>query len=394
MSRLFEVTLPASLRPKLAQGHPWVYREAITQDVKLPSGAWVKVRCGNFSAFGLWDNSSAIAIRIFSQHQVPDAEWLQARVQEAWENRAPIRERQQTTAYRWLFGEGDGLPGITVDLYGQFAVIQTYAESLETLKPMLIEALCKTTKLKGVLERWRGEGDEESPVKSRLVWGNMPPRNLVITEHGLRFRANLFEGQKTGLFLDHRENRRLMQDWCSGKKVLNLFSYTGAFSVYAARGGAAKVVSCDIAAAATADARQNFELNGFDAWEHDFLSEDCFELLTRFVAEGQKFDIVILDPPSFAHNRKNVYAALRGYEKLNRLALQCVAPGGLLATASCTAYVSPDMFRDMLAQAAMSAGKRLLLQHDAGQPLDHPVPVHFMEGRYLKFVLARVLDIP
>jgi 23S rRNA (cytosine1962-C5)-methyltransferase len=355
----------------------------------------VVVRCGNYSAYGLWDSRSPIALRIFSPKQEPDAIWVRERVLEAWEVRAPIRQKQKTNAYRWLFGEADGLPGITVDLYGQYAVIQTYADSLETIKGWVIESIREITSIKGILERKRADQNspEDGPGKSRLIIGNSPPRNLIVEEHGLRFKANLFEGQKTGLFLDHRENRRYIEEWCAGKTVLNCFSYTGAFSVYAARGGAKEIVSCDIAPQASEDAAQNFKLNGYDSEDHEFLSEDCFELLTRYGQEGRKFDIVILDPPSFAHSQKNVHAALRGYTRLNQLALKCVAPGGYLASASCTSYVSPDMFRDMLATAAAGVGKRLLTLHDAGQALDHPVPTHFMEGRYLKFTFNRVSDI-
>jgi 23S rRNA (cytosine1962-C5)-methyltransferase len=217
---------------------------------------------------------------------------------------------------------------------------------------------------------------------------------LIIEEHGLKFRANLFEGQKTGLFLDHRENRRYLQDWCDGKTVLNCFSYTGAFSLYAARGGASEITSCDVAVEASAEASRNFSLNGFDPDQHHFLAEDCFELLTRYGKEGRKFDIIVLDPPSFAHSKKNVHSALRGYTRLNQLALACLDPGGLLVSASCTSYVSPEMFREMLSLAAAQAGKRLLLLHEAGQPLDHPVPAHFLEGRYLKFTFSRVQALP
>jgi 23S rRNA (cytosine1962-C5)-methyltransferase len=389
MSKLPEVFVSPELKTSLLQGHPWIYRNQITAPPpKLADGTWVQVRCANFSAIGLWDSTSQIAVRIFSRSKIPDAAWLKRQINQAWENRALLREPElKTNAYRWLFGEADGLPGITVDLYGQYAVIQTYAGSLNTLKQPVSDILSQIAPLKGILER--GER-EEGKAKSRLLWGSLPPRNLVIEENGLRFRANLFEGQKTGLFLDHRDNRHYLERWCAGKTVLNCFSYTGAFSVYAARGGAYQITSCDIASQASEEAIQNFRLNGFDPEQHEFLSEDCFELLNRYATEGRKFDLVILDPPSFAHAKKNVYAALRGYSRLNQLALKVLKEGGLLASASCTSYVSPENFKQMLGEAAASVQKRLFILHEAGQPLDHPVPAHFMEGRYLKFVLARV----
>ena len=405
------INLPIALKPRLSQGHPWVYRNQIneTGQPRLPNGSWVEVRCGNFRAFGLWEASGPIAIRLFSTQGVPDMGWLLERVSLAWQNRLPLREPALATdAYRLIFGEGDGLPGMTVDLYGQYAVVATYASSLESLKPWLVEALHAVVPLKGIVGRSRpvaaddseaaeasGGRDGASEVgKLQALWGRLPPRELVIQEHGLKFKANLFEGQKTGLFLDHRENRHFLAEWAADRQVLNCFSYTGAFSVYAARGGARQIVSCDIAAQATAAAQENFRLNGLDPDPHEFITGDCFELLADYGRQGRRFDLIILDPPSFAHSKKQVYSALRGYHRINQLALSLLEPGGLLASASCTSYVSPEMFREMLAGAAASAGKRLQILHDAGQPLDHPVPAHFLEGRYLKFMLSRVQALP
>lgn len=401
------LTLPTNLKARLSQGHPWVYRNQLGENPPQigPSGTWVQLKCGNFSAYGLWENNGPIAVRIFSTRQVPNFEWVYKMVSQAWENRAALRDpAQKTDAYRLLFGEGDGLPGLTVDLYGQYAVIATYSEGVETLKNWLVQSLENIVPLKGILQREKSKKSVADPEavlasdteteggKLKALWGRLPPRELIVQEHGLKFKANLFEGQKTGLFLDHRENRYFIEQWARDKRVLNCFSYTGAFSVYAARGGAKEVVSCDIAAQATATASENFRLNGFDPMQYEFLAEDCFELLNRYKQEKRRFDLIILDPPSFAHSKKNVYSALRGYTRLNQLALSLLEPGSVLASASCTSYVSPEMFRDMLATAAAQSGKRLQILHDAGQPLDHPVPAHFLEGRYLKFMLCRVQD--
>lgn len=403
--KVTEIQLPANLKNRLSQGHPWVYRNQLERPPKLPMGSWVQVRCGGFTAYGLWDSKSQIAIRLYSQKQVPDAQWLREQVLLAWQLRAPLRtEDAATNAYRWIFGEGDGLPGVTVDLYDRYAVVKTYSPALDVLKTWLVEALRSVNpELKGILERRAAgenvdiadvgvERNDEESGKINVLWGSLPPRHLNVTEHGLKFKANLFEGQKTGLFLDHRENRFFLEKWVRDnniKSVLNCFSYTGAFSVYAARGGASQIVSCDIAASASADAAENFRLNGYDPKEYEFISQDCFELLNKYARENRRFDLIVLDPPSFAHANKQVYAALRGYAKLNQLALKCLAPDGFLATASCTSYVSPDMFRDMLAGAGQTSGKRLQILHDAGQPLDHPVPAYFLEGRYLKFMLCK-----
>jgi 23S rRNA (cytosine1962-C5)-methyltransferase len=297
-----------------------------------------------------------------------------------------------TDAYRWIFGESDGLPGITVDLYGSYAVIQTYADSVATLAPLVADALRDETPLRGILIRSRSrpdaEGEHEQSGKIERLWGEWPAEDLTVMEHGLLFRANLFTGQKTGLFLDHRENRYTLQRIAAGKSVLNCFAYTGAFSVYALRGGATTVTSCDIAADAIEDARLNFRLNGYDPDAHRFVAADVFELLAKYAAMKRTFDIVVLDPPSFARARKHVEVALRAYTRLNQLALACVAPGGLLVSASCTSQVSVDMFRGMLATAAARSNRVLRVIHEAGQPSDHPVAAHFPEGRYLKFMIA------
>jgi 23S rRNA (cytosine1962-C5)-methyltransferase len=213
-----------------------------------------------------------------------------------------------------------------------------------------------------------------------------------VQEHGLRFYADLRGGQKTGLFLDQRENRRYVEGISAGRTVLDCFAYTGGFSLYALRGGARSVASVDIGRGLAEATAANIALNSLDAARHTFVTGDCFELLGGYAEQGRRFDLVILDPPSFARSKQNRFAALRAYTKLNALALGCVVPGGLLATASCTSQVGPEAFKEMLAAAGASARRRLQIIHEAGQPLDHPVPAHFPEGRYLKFVVGRVRD--
>jgi 23S rRNA (cytosine1962-C5)-methyltransferase len=200
-------------------------------------------------------------------------------------------------------------------------------------------------------------------------------------------------GQKTGLFFDQRQNRHTLSAWCQDRTLLDCFCYTGGFSLYALRGGAASVTACDTARAALDAAQRNMDLNGFDPQPHSFVAGDCFDLLAQYASDKRRFDLVILDPPSFARDRASRHAAERAYVRLNRLGLQCVAPGGLLASASCTSQVSPAAFRRALADAGRKANRRLQIIHDAGQPLDHPVPAHFPEARYLKFVVCRVLPL-
>jgi 23S rRNA (cytosine1962-C5)-methyltransferase len=214
----------------------------------------------------------------------------------------------------------------------------------------------------------------------------------VVEEHRLLFYADLFAGQKTGLYFDQRENRLTLAPLCAGRSVLDCFCYTGGFALYAARAGASNVTACDAAGGAVEAAERNFALNGIDPTQHTFVVQDCFEFLEQLASEGRRFDVVILDPPSFARDRRSRHAAERAYVRLIRLALDCVQPGGFLASASCTSQVSPHTFRQALAEAARLASKRLLIVHNAGQAIDHPVPPHFPEARYLKFVVSRVLE--
>ena len=379
------MTLPTlnlgdKLERALSSGHPWLYRNHLPQHA-LQSGDWVRLEAGRASAIGLYDEGGAIGVRLFRRDGVPDRAWVQERVREALSLRKLIPEH--TNAYRLLYGEGDYLPGVVADRYDRFVVVKTYAESLEIILPDVVWAL-KELKVKGIVRR-TSQGLEP-------LWGELPPPETTVRENGLAFIANLYEGQKTGLFLDQRENRETLRHLAAGKTVLNLFSYNGGFSVYALAGDATFVQSVDIAAAANIDAERNVAANGFDAEKHETVTADVFELLKTYAAEGQTFDLVVLDPPSLAKDKKSRYAALRAYSKLNTLALRCVRPGGLLVSSSCTAQVSPTDFTEMLATSAREAGVVAQVIHEAGHALDHPVPLSFPEGRYLKFVVMRVLE--
>lgn len=379
---LATLQLPDKLEPTLASYHPWIYRNHLPKHT-LAHGDWVRVQAGKRVAYGLYDEESAIAVRLFSRQTVPDRNWIAARVHEALALRERAIDPQQTTAYRLLFGEGDGLPGIVVDRYERYAVLSCYADSVRQLVPEVVKALSKQLKLRGIVQR--------NEAELTPLYGERPPPELTVREHGLQLLANLYQGQKTGLFLDHRENRQALSRYSQGCQVLNVFSYTGAFSLYALRGGAAHTTQVEISEEANADAQRNLALNGFAPDQHAFITGDAFETLQAFVKAGRQFDLVILDPPSLAKNKKRRFAALRAYHKLNTLALRCLTPGGLLASASCTSQVSPEAFKQMLGEAATDANARLQIIHEAGHAPDHPVPAHFPEGRYLKFVMARAL---
>lgn len=391
MPSLADITIDPAIRARLQQGHPWVYRNHLIGTERLRSGQWVRARCGGLTVYGLYDEQSPIGLRIFSRNGLPDQAWFRERVWEAWELRAPLRDSGQTTAYRWIYGEGDGLPGIVVDRYGDYAVIQTYAESVQTLAPAIAAALrAVDPELRGIVQRPRLHDDNESEAQPVLLWGEWPPRDLVVQENGLFFQVDMLYGQKTGLFLDQRDNRRTIEGLVAGASVLNCFAYTGGFSLYALRGDAAEVVSCDVGRGLAEATAANIALNRLPAERHRFETEDCFALLDRYAKAGRTFDVVILDPPSFARARASQHAALRAYVRLNALGIRCVTPGGMLVSASCTAQIGPEQFRALLGDAAAQAHRRLQIIHEAGHPLDHPVPAGFPEGRYLKFIVARV----
>lgn len=395
--------LPARLEAPLAAGHPWVYRDHVPAAASLPDGTWVRVEAGRTVAIGLWASEGAIAVRAFRRGTtdapppVPDAAWVEATVARALALRAGLEEAG-SDAYRLLFGEGDGLPGITVDRYGRFAVLQTYASGYGRegsdaagLLRLVVRSLARAVPLTGVL-RARREG-----AAAETVWGTAPPPELTVREQGLRFLANLYEGQKTGLFLDHREHRAHVRDIARGRRVANLFAYSGAFSVYALAGDAERAVDVDVASAALRDAARNVAANGDaiggDASERhgtlhaDLLADPGAALAAPELAGS---DLIVLDPPSLARRKGQRHAALRTYRRLNAAALAALPEGGVLATASCTAQVSHEAFLGALAEAASEAGVCAQVLRESGHAPDHPVRLAFPEGRYLSFVVLRV----
>jgi 23S rRNA (cytosine1962-C5)-methyltransferase len=375
------IKVSGDLKASLAAGHPWIYRDHLPPALDVEPGSWVRIVSDGWTGIGFCDPTSALAVRMYSRDVVPDAAWFDASVQRAKRRRAPLLEDGLTTAYRLLNGEGDGLPGIVVDVYGPIGVLRLDGASLATLTPWIIDSVQRHVELKGICQKTQ-QGLE-------VLAGRAPPERLIVSEHGVRFYADIGSGQKTGLFLDHRENRHALERWSRDKSVLNLFSYTGGFSLYAARGGARRVTSVDRAGDAMARSRDNVELNGLDPAIFEFVTADAMVHLEKLAAEGQTFDIVISDPPSFARNRTQRQRAVRAYERLHALALAVLAPGGLYAAASCTSQVDVETFKGTVAKAAARLDRPLQIVLESGQALDHPVMLGHTEGRYLKFVALR-----
>ena len=397
MSRLVKLSVKPGLGRHIRAGHPWVFRRALEEVPRLPAGSLVDlVDGGRFAGRGYFDPTSAIAVRVLTTDpgERVDQAFLEGRVRRAYESRQGLLDLKGTDAYRLVHGEGDGLPGVVVDLYAGTAVLKLYSAGLRPYREMIVAALGAVVPgLKGVLGRdevGRDDADVDSEKGTGKVLDGLGPDNpLMITERDAKFLVDVYTGQKTGFFLDQRENRFLVRRLAQGRTVLNCFAFSGGFSVNAALGGAKEVFSVDQDADAVSLARQNFTQNGIRPEKHDFLAADVFELLDSFKREGRRFDMVVLDPPAFAKSQKAVEAAVAGYASLNRQALAVLAKGGLLCTASCSARVSAEAFYGAVREGAFNAGVDLTLVEERYQPPDHPVRLQFPEGKYLKFGVLR-----
>jgi len=393
-----ELPLRKDLARHLRAGHPWVFRRAVEKaPSRLPAGAIVDVtEDGRFVARGYFDPLSAISVRILTREpaEAIDPAFWRRRLARALALRRELVAG--TSAMRLVHGEGDGLPGVVVDRYDRFAVLKLYSAGLTPHRTAIVEAVrAEAEGLAGVFGRdevGRDDDEEggEAPGTGRVLWGAEPPERIAVDEHGMALLVDVRRGQKTGHFLDQRENRLMVRTLARGRaEALNLFGYTGGFSVAAALGGVRHVVTVDVDRDAIALARENFRANGKDPADHDFAAEDCFDLLARYRKEGRRFDLVVCDPPAFAKSQRAVEGALAGYASLNRAALAVLAPGGLLVTASCSARVSAEQFSDAVKEAAFKARVDLSLVAETRQPPDHPVSLQFREGRYLKCLVLR-----
>jgi 23S rRNA (cytosine1962-C5)-methyltransferase len=382
------VTLRKDLARSIRRGHPWIYRDAVSADEDVESGDVVEVRTrdGRAIARGFWDARSSIAVRVLESggpghRYTPTYTLVQRRLREALERRLEHLDLSVTNAFRWVHGEADLLPGIHVDVYDEAAMVRFDGEGAwafyEPLHHRLDEAAGDDLRVGECIERSDRDAD-----------GRVDEREVV--ENGHRFLVDLAHGQKGGLFLDQRENRQRVAEMARGKSVLNLFGYTGGFSLYAAANGATRTDTVDIAAPAIAAARRNFAHNGLSTADAGFYARDVFEFLTEAVKSGEMWDIVVSDPPSFAPRKEALPAARDAYTRLHKLAASVTAPGGLLCASSCSSHLPRDEFLRTIEAGAKQAGRRweLLSMHGAG--FDHPVIEAFPEGDYLKFAIGRV----
>ncbi len=382
----------------MRQRHPWIFSGALGQthgelvpgglaDVFDADGAWL--------ARGYVNPRSQIVVRVLTweREEWPDAAFWRRRLSHAAAARADLAADPTTTAYRLAYAESDGLPGLIVDRYGDWLAVQFLTAGVEAQRDLLTSLLAELFAPAGIVERSdvsvrRQEG---LPPRSGLLWGRPPPPDLEIVEHGHRFPADLLAGQKTGFYLDQRENRRIVAGHARGRRVLNAFSFTGAFGVYALAGGAIHVTNVDSSREALIGAEAALRLNGFDPdAQAEAIVGDVFQVLRAFRDEGRQFDLVILDPPKFARSRADLDPALRGYKDINLLGLKLLAPAGLLATFSCSGLVTPDLFQKVVFGASVDAGRDAQIIARLGQGSDHPIRLSFPESEYLKGLLCRV----
>lgn len=399
------VELRKRLERAIAGGHPWLYRDALAGAPRLPDGAIVRVtsRNGRALAIGFWDARSPIAVRVIGEADGAGARNVTAvvgeRIAAALAARLAILDRAETDAFRWVHGEGDRLPGVHVDLYGAAVSLRYDGDGARAfylacdLPEQLVAAAAKAgIQLATIVERRRARGGSAAGAEERsaIVRGAPPPSEIEIHENGLRFGVDLMHGQKGGLFLDQRDNRARVRTLARDRRVLNLFGYTGGFSVYAAAGGARATVTVDAAAPAIAAARRNFERNRLATDDARFVAGDAFDFLERAARDGERFDLVISDPPSFVPSRRALAAGLRAYRRLHRLCAAVTAPGGTLCAASCSSHVDRETFLATLREAARDAGRPLELRELSGAGPDHPVLSQFPEGDYLKFAVVQL----
>lgn len=368
--------------------HCWIYRSDMTDASKAQAGDVVRVAGprGRVLGSALYSSRSQIALRMISFEDVNiDRDFWLARLASA----EALRDRvvQDTTAFRLVYGESDLLPSLVIDHYNDCFVIQTLSQGMDALKQTWLELLVERYKPRAIIERneARVRDLEGLPRSTGVLYGD-DPGEIIIEESSIRFAVNLVEGQKTGAFLDQRENRVAASRYARGR-ALDCFTYHGAFALHIAR-AAEEVIAIDVSSSAIAQARRNAELNG--ATNIEFLEANVFDLLREMEQAGERFDVINLDPPAFAKNRAAVEAAARGYKEINLRAMKLLAPGGALVTSTCSYHMSEDAFLNLLAEAAADAGRSAQIIERRMQARDHPVLVSMPETHYLKCIMLRV----
>jgi len=396
MNELKEIVLRPGKEDSLKRFHPWVFSGAIARKPdSVEEGEVVRVLAadGSFLGVGHYQIGS-IAVRILSfQNEAIDISFYIRRIAQAYRLRQTLQLlRPDNNAFRLLHGEGDHLPGLIIDIYGNTAVVQAHSVGMHRDLSLIVNGLKQVLpadRLQHIF--YKSEGTlpykaEVNAVDTYLMGGDQVDE--VALENGLQFYIDWLKGQKTGFFVDQRENRSLLEKYSAGRHVLNMFCYTGGFSVYALRGGAASVDSVDSSSKAVSLTERNVTLNYGDEPRHKAVADDAFKFLKQ-VPQG-KYDLIVLDPPAFAKHRGAINNALQGYKKLNLSALEKLAPGGILFTFSCSQAITKEQFRLAVFSAAAISGRQVRILHQLTQPADHPVNIYHPEGEYLKGLVLQV----
>ena len=391
----------ASLKPhreeSLQGGHLWIFSGALQQPPHwIEPGGLVDVKSstGQFVARGYYNPRTDIAIRLLTRNieQAIDVDFLRKRIRSAVDLRK-VFDPNKTNTYRLINSEGDGLPGLIVDRFAEILVVQMHTAGIGRLRSRLIDALMEETDTRGILLRndsqsRRREGLElEEP---QVVTGGVPMQ-VTVRENNVLFLVDPWQGQKTGFFLDQRDKREALRKYTQAKRVLNCFSYSGSFSVYAAlTSEKTRVTSVDISAPAIESARQNFILNGLDPNQHQFLVADVFDYLEQAQSTGEQFDVIVLDPPAFAKTQSARAQALKAYRRLNTLGMQVLRPGGILLTCSCSGVIGMNDLLGALSQSAQRLQRTVQLLETFSYGVDHPLNLAMPETAYLKAVFCRI----
>jgi 23S rRNA (cytosine1962-C5)-methyltransferase len=394
------VVLERGREKSLLRRHPWVFSGAVAQVHDGPApGETVEVvgADGLILGRGAYSPRSQIAVRMwsFDPDETVDEAFLRQRIERALATREPVPPEEEPAGCRLVNAESDGLPGVVVDRYGAFLVCQLLSAGAERWKAELVAALGELLSPAGIYERSDGEGREKEGLgpSTGLVAGAEPPERIEIREGACRYLVDVRSGHKTGFYLDQRENRAIVARYAAGARVLNAFAFTGGFGLAAQAAGAAAVTHVESSSAFLEELRRNLEASGLgppDGEGAELVEGNAFSVLRGFRAEERRFDLVVLDPPKFADSRSRIEAAARGYKDVNLLAFQLLAPGGYLATFSCSGVLESQLFQKIVADAAVDAGRDARILRRLNQAPDHPVALPFPEGRYLKGLLCRV----
>lgn len=392
-----EVILKKGKEKAVLHRHPWVFSGAIEKVKGKPeNGDVAKVldTRGGFLAYGFYNDQSRVSLRLleWDEQAIIDEQWYRHKVQDAISSRNHLMADGQTNTCRLIFSESDYLPGLIVDKYANHLAVQVLTSGIDRMLPCIIDELQQLLNPESIFDKSdaSSRSHEGLATKNTVLAGSHPPEVVEVIENGIKYHINIAEGQKSGFYCDQRDNRRIVAGYAKGKKVLDCFCYTGGFTLNCLHSGAASVMPVDSSALATETLNENILLNGFDALNVTPVTSDVNKQLRRLRDEGETFDIIILDPPKYAPSRSALDKASRAYKDLNRLGMLLLNPGGLLATYSCSGAMDMETFKQVLAWAALDAGKKVQFIHQFCQPEDHPVRASFPEGEYLKGLLCRV----